>query len=123
MGARKARKKGRLRARGSKIFILPKVWYIMSPSIDSTIEERTEEIVLIEEPKIIKALEIYYIGFGTENSVTFNYAVHQAGANSARAVWYQHFRKEYRLGMPETRGEALEYLEELTRLKNDIGIF
>ncbi len=94
----------------------------MPSGIDITIEERTKEVVLKEEPNIIKALEMYYKRFDTEDSVTFNYAAHKAEANSARVVWYQHYRKEYRLGMPETREEALEYLGNLGRLKENLGI-
>jgi len=80
----------------------------MSPT---TIDEKTLEVLKRDEPKIIRALEIYYSRFGTEHSITFQGAALKAKANPAYMVDYICSRRD--LGMPSDREEALKYLNNL----------
>jgi len=88
----------------------------------STIEKETLEVLLRDEKKIIEALEEYYKLFDIEKSVTFNLAVHKRGLNPVYVDEYRFYREGYNLGIPGDREEALEYLEEVRRLKRDLGI-
>ncbi len=88
----------------------------------STIEKETLEVLLRDETKIIKALETYYTRFCTGDSITFQGAALISGANPAFMVDYMFYRGEYRFGMPDDREDALEYLNNLRRLKKDIGL-
>jgi len=45
-----------------------------------------------------------------------------AGANPAFMVDYMFYRGKYHFGMPSDREETLFYLENLKRLKQDLGM-
>ncbi len=98
------------------------------------LETDTIEHLRRDEPKYIRALETYYSRFDTENSCTFNWAAHAAGANTAFLVDYifyfnQTVEEELRasgeltdrldpfIGMPETREDAQHYLNNLLAYK------
>ena len=86
------------------------------------IEKETLELLLRDEKKIIEALEEHYDLFDTSKSVTFNLVVHKRGLNPVYVDEYRFYRKGYNLGVPGNREEALEYLEEVRRLKKDLGL-
>ena len=79
----------------------------------TAIDEKTLEILKRDEPKIIRALEIYYSRFDTDGGITFQGAALKAGANPAYMVDYMFYRGN--LGMPSDREEALGYLDNLKR--------
>ena len=106
----------------------------MSMSSFKPLEADTIEVLKQNEPKYIKALEIYYSRFETGNSCTFSWAAHAAGANTAFLVDYifyfnQAVKMELQargeltdridpfIGMPETREDALRYLNNLLAYK------
>ncbi len=87
-----------------------------------TIEKETLEVLLRDEKKIIRALETYYERFDTDKSITFQGAALSSGANPAFMVNYMFYRREYHFGMPDNREDAIDYLQNLKRLKKDIGL-
>lgn len=90
--------------------------------MSSTLEKETLEVLLRDEKRIIIALETYYKEFDTDKSITFQGAALSSGANPAFIVDYMFYRGEYHFGMPDNREDAIEYLQNLERLKNDIGL-
>lgn len=84
-------------------------------------DEETKNILERDEPKFIKALELYYKHFGTERTWTFREASSEAGVNPAFLVDYMFYRGEYNCGMPGCREDALEFLENVRCLKKDLG--
>ena len=85
-------------------------------------DEETKNILESDEPKFIKALELYYKHFDVNgNYMSFRGAANRAGVNPAFLVDYMFYRGEYNCGMPGCRKDALEFLENLRRLKKDVG--
>ncbi len=89
---------------------------MQSAQREMVIEEKVREALKRDENKIVRALEIYYSRFRTENSITFTGASALAEANPACVVAYMFYKGN--LGMPETRGEAVQYLEYLKNLRS-----
>jgi hypothetical protein len=65
----------------------------------------------INTPKAREAARIYYEHFGTDKPVTVNEAAGMAGTDGAEVhIYLAHTEGT---GMPETREEAMKYLEVL----------
>jgi len=88
-----------------------------------TIDEETQKILLRDEVKIIGAIDMYYFNFtGEGKGKTIHECCGRFKLNSIYFHEYRYFRKEYNLGMPSDREEAQEFLENLKKLKRDIGL-
>ncbi len=77
------------------------------------LDKKSVEILERDESKLIEALMIYYIRFGSNKPITFGGAAALAKANPAYVVDYMFYRGD--IGMPETRDEARQYLKNLQK--------
>ena len=77
-----------------------------------TLDEKLKGILVEEEPKIKRALKMYYDQFDSARGATFNEAAHLAGTNPAYVVWYMSSKEG--LGMPSNGMEARKYLGNLS---------
>jgi len=77
------------------------------------LDSKTLKFLENHESQLVKALQVYYSNFGNEDkAVTFNQAAHMQKLNPAYLVDFI-FQSPVRIGIPETREEALEYLGNL----------
>lgn len=82
----------------------------------SEVERKVQNVLRRDEPRIIKALELYYQNFrGNGTGMTLGSAACLAKANPAYIPNY--LCKYEGLGMPSDREEALKYLRKLKELR------
>ncbi len=94
-----------------------------TPSKPPQIDEKTKEILLRDEAKLVGAIEMYYTNFtGIGRGKTIHECCGKFGLNSLYFHQYMFYRGEYQFGMPSDVEEAQEFLENLNKLKRDIGL-
>ena len=70
----------------------------------------------LREEQIKQAVNLYYVRFGTKESVTVNEAAAKYGIKGIELHMYIVARTDDGLGMPETPEEAKKYRDNLMRL-------